>query len=315
VTEDREPTVRLDAWSGPWDRDDPDANFKADVALYAQADPLVTIRGLAEAMKVPVGAIVRYVLAKWASGGSGGLLELGPTMTRRLWAPIAAAEAQASDPARLAAVQERRATLGRLVRAYGGPSADLAAVLAWAKQAGARLAELEGDTDKITALADEEAELATQVGSLAADLTALRAAAAEKFATEVTAELRKMEDANKPLTAEQQTAMVQGPAASFGPATAKVQIVEFSDFQCPFCARVEPTLQQIREEYKGKIRLAWKHQPLSFGNIRVNLEIEQSIAKIAIVNMLLAFSYAPFDLVHKRGFSHDFDFGIGDQEE
>ena len=96
-----------------------------------------------------------------------------------------------SDPARLAAVQERRATLGRLTRAYGGvpPSADLAGVLDWAKQAGARLAELEGDTDKITALAEEEAELATQVGSLAADLTALRAAAAERFAAEVTDEL------------------------------------------------------------------------------------------------------------------------------
>ena len=86
-----------------------------------------------------------------------------------------------SDPARLAAVQERRATLGRLVRAYGGPSADVAGVLDWAKQAGARLGELEGDTDKITALADEEAELGTQVGSLAADLTALRSAAAERF--------------------------------------------------------------------------------------------------------------------------------------
>ena len=97
-----------------------------------------------------------------------------------------------SDPARLAAVQERRATLGRLTRAYGGGSpgtADLAGVLDWAKQAGARLADLEGDTDKITALAEEEAELATQVGSLAADLTALRAAAAGRFAAEVTDEL------------------------------------------------------------------------------------------------------------------------------
>ena len=97
-----------------------------------------------------------------------------------------------SDPARLAAVQERRATLGRLTRAYGGAypnTADLAGVLDWAKQAGVRLAELEGDTDKITALAEEEAELATQVGSLAADLTALRAAAAGRFAVEVTDEL------------------------------------------------------------------------------------------------------------------------------
>jgi len=49
-----------------------------------------------------------------------------------------------SDPARLATVQERRAALGRLVRAYGGVPGDVAGVLDWAKQASSRLADLEG---------------------------------------------------------------------------------------------------------------------------------------------------------------------------
>jgi DNA repair protein RecN (Recombination protein N) len=106
-----------------------------------------------------------------------------------------------ADPARLAAVQERRAELGRLTRAYGGASADVAGVLDWAKQAGARLAELEGDTDKVAALAAEETDLATRVGSLAADLTALRAAAAERFAAEVTAELTELAMPHASLTA------------------------------------------------------------------------------------------------------------------
>jgi DNA repair protein RecN (Recombination protein N) len=106
-----------------------------------------------------------------------------------------------SDPARLAAVQERRAALGRLVRAYGGPGTDVAGVLEWAEQAGARLAELEGADDKITALAAEEAELAAQVASLAAELTALRSAAAEKFAVEVTAELTDLAMPHASLTA------------------------------------------------------------------------------------------------------------------
>jgi DNA repair protein RecN (Recombination protein N) len=106
-----------------------------------------------------------------------------------------------SDPARLAAVQERRATLGRLTRAYGGATGDIAGVLDWAKQAGGRLAELESDTDKITALADEEAELATQVGSLAADLTALRSASAGRFAADVTAELTELAMPHASLTA------------------------------------------------------------------------------------------------------------------
>jgi DNA repair protein RecN (Recombination protein N) len=94
-----------------------------------------------------------------------------------------------SDPVRLAAVQERRAALGRLVRAYGGVSGDVAGVLDWAKQASSRLTDLEGADDKITALAAEEASLASAVTSLASELTALRTAAATRFASEVTAEL------------------------------------------------------------------------------------------------------------------------------
>ena len=40
--------------------------------------------------------------------------------------------------------------------------------------------------------------------------------------------------------------------------------MEFSDFECPFCRRVEPTLQQVRELYGDKIRLVWKNFPLPF---------------------------------------------------
>ena len=106
-----------------------------------------------------------------------------------------------SDPARLAAVQERRAALGRLIRVYGAASGDVAAVLDWAKQAGVRLAELEGDDDKIAALAEEESALGAEVTSRAAQLTALRSAAAERFAAEVTAELTALAMPHASLTA------------------------------------------------------------------------------------------------------------------
>jgi len=109
-----------------------------------------------------------------------------------------------ADPARLAAVQERRAALGRLIRAYGGygpAPGDLAAVLDWAKQAGSRLAELEGDDDKIAALAAEESALRAEVASRAAGLTALRSEAAQRFAAEVTAELTALAMPHASLTA------------------------------------------------------------------------------------------------------------------
>ena len=111
---DDEPTVRLERWSGPWPPDDPDANFKADVALSSLVEPLDTIRDLATALSVPVGAICRYVLAKWATGGSGGLLEVGPTMTRRLAAVCDDAEATGTDQARLAAYAQLREMLNWL---------------------------------------------------------------------------------------------------------------------------------------------------------------------------------------------------------
>jgi hypothetical protein len=101
-------TIEVGGWSGPWDDDDPDANFKADVALYSHVDPLSTIGNLAAAMGIPEGAVVHYVLAKWASAGSGGLLELGPSMVHRLWAVIERAEQNDSETSRLAAYEQLR---------------------------------------------------------------------------------------------------------------------------------------------------------------------------------------------------------------
>jgi protein-disulfide isomerase len=47
-----------------------------------------------------------------------------------------------------------------------------------------------------------------------------------------------------------------------GPESAKVTIVEFADFQCPFCTRVNSTLTQIREQYPKDVKLVFKHLPL-----------------------------------------------------
>ena len=101
-------TLELVGWDGPWEPDDPDANFKADVALYSHVDPMTTIGNLAAAMKMPEGAVVHYVLAKWASAGSGGLLELGPAMVHRLWAVGEKAEETGTDAARLEAYEQLR---------------------------------------------------------------------------------------------------------------------------------------------------------------------------------------------------------------
>lgn len=50
-----------------------------------------------------------------------------------------------------------------------------------------------------------------------------------------------------------------------GPKDAKVTIVEFSDFQCPYCARAHQTMsEQVMKEYDGKVKLVYKNFPLGF---------------------------------------------------
>lgn len=49
-----------------------------------------------------------------------------------------------------------------------------------------------------------------------------------------------------------------------GDFNAPITLVEFSDFECPFCVRHYPTLKKILNDYKGKVRLVYKHFPLGF---------------------------------------------------
>jgi DNA repair protein RecN (Recombination protein N) len=96
------------------------------------------------------------------------------------------AESVEADPARLAAVQERRAALTSLTRKYGETVAD---VLAWAERSAQRLTELDGDDERIEELRAEHAELTERLAELAAELTAVRQEAAERFSAAVTEEL------------------------------------------------------------------------------------------------------------------------------
>jgi protein-disulfide isomerase len=52
-------------------------------------------------------------------------------------------------------------------------------------------------------------------------------------------------------------------ASAKGPANAPVTLVVFSEFQCPFCLSVTPTLKQLEETYTDRVRFVWKHLPLT----------------------------------------------------
>lgn len=96
----------------------------------------------------------------------------------------------------------------------------------------------------------------TSKGSEASPAVAAAAAPAAKAGAPAGA--RPAEDANTVYKLPLRDAQVKGPA------TAKVTIVEFSEYQCPFCSRVNPTLKQIEQEYGQNVRVAFKHNPLPF---------------------------------------------------
>jgi DNA repair protein RecN (Recombination protein N) len=136
------------------------------------------------------------------------------------------ASAIETDPARLAAVSERRAALTALTRKYGDTIEE---VLAWSEQSARRLLELDGTDERIAALAQERTELREQLAVLAEALSAARAAAATKLAEEVTAELALLSMPHARLSIDvrqhdgtpsdgREPLLVGGRALRFGPA-------------------------------------------------------------------------------------------------
>jgi protein-disulfide isomerase len=78
------------------------------------------------------------------------------------------------------------------------------------------------------------------------------------------AELRKGgPTVNVVLDAPRYTVNVAADDPVLGGAAAPVTLVEFSDFQCPFCARVMPTLKKVKETYGDRVRIVWKDFPLT----------------------------------------------------
>lgn len=62
----------------------------------------------------------------------------------------------------------------------------------------------------------------------------------------------------------QEAAQLAGSSPAKGSSQAKVTIVEFSDFQCPYCGKVQETLKKIFETYPNKVKLVFRNYPLPF---------------------------------------------------
>jgi DNA repair protein RecN (Recombination protein N) len=133
-----------------------------------------------------------------------------------------------TDPARLAAVSERRASLTALTRKYGETIDE---VLAWAETSAAQLADLDDTDDRVTRLRERRDDLRERLGPAAAALSAARAEAAARLSTELTGELDLLAmphavlDVTVRQTGSDEGLMVDGRRLRFG--SSGVDEVEF----------------------------------------------------------------------------------------
>ena len=123
------------------------------------------------------------------------------------------------------------------------------------------------DTKRFAAAVDADLALGSQVGvqgtpSFFIDNRPIKGASFGEIAQTLNAILLK-KGVSKDKLPDFSSIPTQGAPAK-GPADAPVTLVEFSDFECPFCAKAALTVNQLADTYKGKLRVVFKHYPLSF---------------------------------------------------
>ena len=79
---------------------------------------------------------------------------------------------------------------------------------------------------------------------------------------ELLAELRKTYGAQSLLEPQRVAVDTKGPVR--GKADAKITVVVFADFQCPYCAQTAPTIDQLQKAYPDDVKVVFKHYPLDF---------------------------------------------------
>jgi protein-disulfide isomerase len=165
----------------------------------------------------------------------------------------------------------------------------------------AKQVDVDGLQQRLDTLASEHAELRKRVDEAAtvaaADATSRAALSSDVAATKaeletVKAAVARLEAAGvapKPVVPSAR-AGDPDPSARYrvdiadayadGASDARVTVVIFSDFQCPFCVRVQPTLDELQNQYKGDVRIVAKHNPLPFhGNAMIAARAAEAAGK------------------------------------
>jgi protein-disulfide isomerase len=94
----------------------------------------------------------------------------------------------------------------------------------------------------------------------------------------------------------------------YGNPDASVSLIEYSDFECPFCKRFHPTAKKIVEAYDGEVNWVYRHFPLAFHNPGAQKQAEASECAAALGGNDAFWRYT--DLIYKRTRSNGKGFPI-----
>ena len=122
-----------------------------------------------------------------------------------------------------------------------------------------------------------------------------------KYSADLYASLEKGRDIDYLLEPFRIQVAADGP--SKGPASAPVTVIEFSDFQCPYCKQVVPTIEQAIAKYGDKIRVVFRQYPLT--------SIHPQAFKAAEASLCAA-EQGKFWELHDRMFANQQKLGVDD---
>ena len=148
--------------------------------------------------------------------------------------------------------------------------------------------------EQLKQIAEQQEELLKEIKAVKADVKRLAARP-----TAAAAPKRPQEDPNKVYKIN------LGDSPFLGKADAKVAIVEWSDFQCPYCARATPLLTEVQKKYPNDVKIIFKHFPLSF----------HQAARPAAIASVAAQEQGKFWEMHDALFENQRSLTAGNMEE